>query len=92
MICERRKQVLHVVLIALFLHEGYPKWHVEMSVVLHLNLLNKHNSQHIAHKASFFFDIVNQILNTTNTFFMLHNFYLVKVYVRGVTFSQKAVK
>ncbi|WP_419623858.1 hypothetical protein, partial [Thiolapillus sp.] len=82
-----------VVLIALFLHEGYPKWHVEMSVVLHLNLLNKHNSQHIAHKAAFFFLIfVNQILNTTNTFFMLHNFYLVKVYVHGVTLSQKAVK
>ena len=38
------------------------------------------------------FDIVNQILNTTNTLFMLHNFYLVKVYVHGVTLSQKAVK
>ena len=37
-------------------------------------------------------DIVNQILNTTNTFFMLHNFDLVKVYVHGVTLSQKAVK
>ena len=38
-ICERHKQILHVFLIALFLHEGYSKWHVEMSVVLHLNFI-----------------------------------------------------
>ena len=52
----------------------------------------QYHSKHIAHEAAFkyFFDIVNQISETTHAFFgMLHNFYLVKIYVHGVTISQK---
>ena len=39
--CEWHTQVLHVVLIALFLQEGYSKWHVAMYMVLpsHLNFI-----------------------------------------------------
>ena len=65
-----------------------------MSVVLRQNFIQytHHHSQHIAYEASlkYLFDIVNQISDTTNAFFgMLHNFYLVKVYVHGVSISQK---